>query len=692
MCEEDGAVIPRGGLFPEGPQPAGDEGWSRPLALEPISLGVLLGPDAEIRWHLPLDEAPDSLIAAIIAAEDEAFYDHIGVDPMGLARAAWINYQGGSFQQGASTLSMQVVRNLNQRKEKTIARKLREIAAAVALDQQLGKEGVLQLYLDAPYLGQAGSLSICGFRAASMYYWGVDVDELTLGQQATLAAILPAPGRFSPNHHPEKARARRDMVLQRMAKAGWDVTEALAEPVEAGAFAPLPPVRHPAYLQAARAWLESTLPAQTLYGAGLTVFTALDFVAPQTTETLLSEKVKYLQRIVGKRGEGPLETAGAVIDPSTGHLVAVYGGTQASATDFSRATQARRQAGSSFKPVVYAMAFAQEGPDGLPLWRAHHTVPNSRRVFENTDGWRPRNISGDYSATTTLAMGLAWSKNVAAASLLEAAGGPEALIEFATRIGYDTSLFRPELGLALGQGEVTPFEQARFVATIISGGLSVTGSPITVALDPRRVVRWREPALGEPVMSPEAAALTRALMRLVIEFGTGGSTRGGGGFAGYGGPAIGKTGTTDQEKDLWFIGGTPDFAAAVWLGYDKPARIGGSASDLASPLWGWWMRALEEGHPERDFDDTVKLTRRSVCTISGRYSNGSCHLIAAPFLGDDKPDGICHIAHPPPDPEKKKYEGLWKRRKREAEERAAAQEAAQSAADAPEAAGAALNE
>ena len=677
VCKKTGAVLPRGGVFPEGEQPPGTEGWTRPLALEPLQLGILLGEDAEVRWHLPVDEAPPTLVAAILAAEDEEFYKHPGVDFMGLARAVIANYRGGTFKQGASTLSMQVVRNLNQRKEKTVERKLREMAAAIALDRHLGKEGVLQMYLDAPYLGQAGSLSICGFAAAAEFYYGRSVHDLTLSEYATLAGILPAPGKYAPTKSPEAARARRDLVLGRMAAAGWDVESALAEPIIASEHPPLPPELHPAYLQATRQWLETSLPPETLYGAGLTIFTAMDARAQAVGEKLLPERIAYLQRIVGRRGEA-LETATALLDARTGHLVAVYGGTMATSTDFNRATQARRQPGSSFKPMVYALAFSVLDPaTGLPKWRAHDTVANNRHTFPGTDGWTPRNISGDYSSTSTLAMGMAWSQNVATASLLEANGGPASLISFAQKMGYETGHFPAEMGLALGQGEVTPYEQARFVGTLLSGGRRATGSPVVRATNAAGALVIDAPeSFAEQVLTPEGAALTRDLMRLVIEYGTGGASRGGGGFPGFQGPAIGKTGTTELEKDLWFIGGTPYYAGALWLGYDQPQRIGASASDLAAPLWGWWMRALHEPLPRAEFEDTVELKHRAVCTITGKYSNGTCRLIGAPFLADDAPKGACNIAHPPPDPEAKKHESLWKRRSREQEERAAAAETA----------------
>jgi penicillin-binding protein 1B len=676
-CEESGQVIPQGGTFPQGEQPSGMSGWSRPVALEPILLGVLLGEEAEVRWHLPVEQAPTQLVAAIIAAEDADFYEHPGADFFGLARALIANYRGGSYKQGASTLSMQVVRNLNQRKEKTILRKVSEIASAIALDQHLGKQGVLQMYLDAPYLGQSGGLSICGFAAAAQFYYGRDISALTLGEYATLAGILPAPGRFAPSRDPAAAKARRDMVLRRLGEDGWDVSAALAEPIEAEEHPPLPENRHVAYLQATRQWLEATLPPETRFGAGLTVFTAMDAAAQVVGEELLPERVGYLQRVVGRRHPDGLEAAGALIDHRTGHLVAVYGGTLDSATDFNRATQARRQPGSSFKPLVYALAFSQTGADGLPSWRAEDTVPNARREFPNTNGWRPRNISGSYSVTTTLAQGLAWSQNVGTASLLEALGGPQPLIDFATTLGYETGHFPAEMGLSLGQGEVTPLEQARFVATVLSGGLRATGSPVRLAVDPNGRVRLREPALAERVMTEEAALLTRELMRLVILNGTGGASRWGGSFPGFTGEAVGKTGTTDRDKDLWFIGGSAYYAAALWLGYDQPTPIGASASDLAAPMWGWWMRAVHAPLPELAFTDPIPWKRHAICTVSGRYSQGSCKLIGAPFLGEETPQGRCQIYHPPPDPDRPAYEGLWRRRQREKDEQEAAQQAAE---------------
>ena len=257
---------------------------------------------------------------------------------------------------------------------------------------------------------------------------------------------------------------------------------------------------------------------------------------------------------------------------------------------------------------------------------------------------------------------------MATASLLEAVGGAEAMRQFAVQLGFRTTGWRDELGLALGTGEVTPLEMARFAATVLSEGLMASGRPVLFSTDAAGGVRVPLPMKRARVLDAETAALTRDMMRLVIDYGTGGAARGAAGARGLRRPAIGKTGTTDSEKDVWFVGGTPDYAGAIWIGYDQPKRVGGSASDLAAPLWGWWMRSLHEGLPERPFYGEVETKGRSVCRESGHRPGDSCTSIWAPFVGDERPTKDCEIEHPPPDPSNETYESLWKRRDREKRE------------------------
>lgn len=674
ICPKTGDVLLRGGRFPEGMQPPGNTGWTRAPALEPVLVGTLLGPDGEIREHLPLADAPEALVTAILTSEDEAFRSHRGVNLRGAARAAWVNLQGGAVRQGASTLTMQVVRNLGQDKARTWQRKAREALAAFAVDAHLGKDGVLQIYLDAPYLGQSGSQSICGFQAAARYYWGVDAKDLSLARAATLAAILPAPGRWSPDSHPEEARARRDALLRRMADKGWDGTEvdaALAEPMDASPH-PLPPDRWPPYLQATRAWLEDHLEPGVLYGAGLEVFTALDPLAQDITDRVLPERLHFLEQTVGRNGREPLQVAAALLDLPSGLLVAAHDPRMKSPTDFSRVTQIRRQSGSAIKPLVYGLAFSRLGPDGHPKITAAHTLPNQPRTFAGTNGWRPLNVGDDYSDTSTLAMGLAWSQNIVAAGLLEEEGGPRELIAFGQKLGFDTSAWPVEMGLSLGQAEVHPLEMVRLAATFARGGVAPSARPVVVAVDAAGRQRIGPDDGGTRVLSEESAALMRELMRLVTTYGTAYTIKGVDGHPGYTRPAMGKTGTSDDEKDLWFTGATPLYAGALWMGYETPARVGGTAGDLVSPLWGWWMRALEEDLEPGTFVGP-EVPRHPICTQSGLAPNATCRIINAPFLPGTAPRGGCTLDHPPPPPDKKPFENLWQKRARLAGEKAAAE-------------------
>ncbi len=649
-CEKLRRVVPRDGRM-----------------LEPVLLSMLVGPDAELRTHLPLEQAPKQLVDAIVASEDHDFYQHSGVSFWGLARALFANSKDGQYSQGASTLSMQVVRSLSMRSEKTVRRKLREMALAMGLERELGKDGVMQMYLDAPYLGQRGSFSVCGFTEAARHYFGQDTVNLSLAQTATLVAILPGPGKFAPDKNPDACRAKRDRVLKEMEKRfGYDIKEALLEPMS---LAPSEPFteRFPGYVSAVRSKLEATLPKSTVYGAGLRVDTAIDMVMQQQAESLFSVKTKSYEGLVGAK-PGSLQSVGVALDTSNGALLALYGGTGETASGFNRGTQAHRQPGSSFKPVVYALAFSTK------KYTSASTQPNSPRDFQTPSGkWRPYNVSGESTPTASLAEGLAWSQNIATANLLESLGGPQPLIDFAKKCGFDTSRFPVEMGLALGQAEVTPLEMARFVALVANGGRLVEGTPILRAVDAAQVERIGPPQLGAQVLDPTSAALTRELMRLVIDYGTGGATRGVAGEAGYGGPAIGKTGTTDAEKDLWFVGATPKVAAVVWLGFDRPARIGAAASDLAAPLWGWWMgKSTFDAPPWPDFSKEPALARQGICTETGLLPNESCKSILAPFVPGTVPKGTCQVEHAAPEPGivTPGHESLWKRKAREAAEKA----------------------
>ena len=659
-CSKDGTVIPRGGIFPEGVQPAGLNNWTRELAMEPIELGPLIGPDAEIRYHLPIDETPPHLIAALLHSEDAEFYKHSGVNFLAFGRAVLANLQGGTYAQGASTITMQVVRNLTQDKEKNLKRKLREVVQSLLLERHLSKSEILQFYLDMPYLGQDGSYSICGFAAASLFYFQKDIRDININEAAILVGILPAPATYRPDKSPAKAQQKRDRVLKIMATNGWNVSDALESAIPISSVSPLGQFRFTAFAQASLSWLEDHLETQTLYSTGLQVFTSLDVVMQDRTEKIFTEKLDFFMKALRLPTDPRMQAGAVLIDPESGYLKAVYGGDIQSPYDFSRATQARRQAGSSFKPLVYALAFSKPKEDGVS-WRAFDTIGNTRKTFANTNGWRPRNNGGKYSQYSTLAKGLTLSENIATASLLEAVGGPKELIQFADDLGFETKDYPEELGLALGQAEVTPLEMGAFVAMLANGGTQVYGQPVTHAIDQNGENHIYITGLGGKILDESTAALTRDIMRLVILRGTGGASRGALGERGFTGNAFGKTGTTDSNKDLWFIGSSTILSGSLWIGYDKPLNMKGSASDLAAPLWGWWMRAMHQDlNVPKEFSG-LKTKPKYVCRETGKYRNATCKTMPIPTLDGQRPRGRCTENHPPPDPNKK-YNGLWKRR------------------------------
>ncbi len=623
---------------------------------EPVLLGRIVGPDAEIRTHLPLVQAPKHLLDAIRIAEDERFYSHFGVDPIGTLRATLVNLRGGGVRQGASTLTMQVVRGLGGRRDRTFGRKTEEMARAIALDQAFGKDGVMQVYLDMPYLGQDGPLSICGFEEASRYYWGRPATEMTLAQAATLASILPGPARWAPDKFPEIARERRDGLLRRMGEAGWDVDAALQEPMDASPHPVDLGERAAPYLAAVRNELLARLPAEAVYGAGLNVVTRMDLVAQEDGAALVAERLRFLESAIGRRGPEPLRAAGVLLDPVDGALVAVVDSGMAASTDFLRPMMARRQPGSSFKPVVSALALQKRDASGHYAFTAASVWPNTPRAF--AEGWVPRNVGGHYTPTATLADGLASSHNIVSVGLMEASGGPTALRDFAGVLGFDVSRFPVEPGLALGQAEVTIAEMGRFATVVATGGRQVEGSTVAGVVDAAGRERLSPAALGPAVMDVETTAVVRELMRLVVTQGTGGGARGRAGFGGYDGPLFGKTGTSDDEKDLWFVGGSGAYAGALWLGYDEPTRVGAAASDFAAPMFGWWFREVHEGLPRQPLSEPA-LDFAWVCSQTGRHASGECRGLRVPFRPGTAPAGLCDGLHGPEPWTLGDHKSLW---------------------------------
>ena len=517
-----------------------------------------------------LDALPAHLVHAVLATEDRRFYDHFGVDMIGLARAAWANWRAGRVVQGGSTLTQQLAKNLFLTAERTIARKIREVLLALYLESRFSKDQILTLYLNRVYLG-AGTY---GVAAAAEKYFGKPAARLTLPESAMLAGLLKAPSRYAPTNDLQAARARANQVLINMAAAGY-LTDAA---VEAAKRQPAGLARAPAATLSAAYFSDWVLEEVTAFvgrsGRDITVTTTLDPDLQRTAErVLVGALAQHGDRL--DIGQGAL----VALAPD-GAVRALVGGRDHTASQFNRATQARRQPGSAFKPFVY-LAGLEAGlePDD--------TMVDSPVVV---DGWRPRNYSGRHAGEISLQQALARSINTVAVKVAERAGR-EQVIEVAYRLGI-TSELHDHPSIALGTAEVSLLELSAAYAPFANGGQAVLPYAIVQIRGADGEVLYQRAGSGlGRVVEPALADKMTAMLAAVLDGGTGRAAK-------LGRPAAGKTGTSQDFRDAWFVGYTPSLIAGVWFGNDDATpmrRVTGGG--LPAVVWRDFMREALGGTP-----------------------------------------------------------------------------------------------
>jgi penicillin-binding protein 1A len=543
---------------------------------------------ANRRWA-SLEELPPLIPQAWIAVEDRRFQEHGGVDLRGAARAFLANVSAGAVAEGASTIPMQLVRIVwphEVREGSRWARKLQEIRLAPRLVSELGRDRVLELYLNGLYLGG----NVYGVGAAARHYFGVPPDRLDLAQVATLVALTKTPGRLNPRDHPERARARRDVVLEVLAREGV-VPEARADaarrrPMRTVAESPVP--RDRSYVTAGvRRELRRVAP-ELAEQEGLVVHTTVDPQAQRVLDSVMGDHLRRVEAGEWGRptaGSEPVQVGAVAVESATGEILALLGGRDFGATELNRPLQSTRPVGSLAKPFILAAALER----GIPASRALATDTLSRRTEEGV--WRP----ADHMEEPWVLPGemVTRSSNRAAVRLGEEVGFPgfAALIHrvgFADDVPHYPSSF-------LGSFEASLASVTGAYATLENGGHPVTPHLVrrVEAADGR--VLWRSPSLRaarpDRALSPETAHQVLDALRDVVDRGTGWRVR-----RHLTGAAGGKTGTTDGGADAWFVGVRPGLAAGVWVGLDRPGTIaeGAGGGRLAAPAWGRWMAAMEE--------------------------------------------------------------------------------------------------
>lgn len=536
----------------------------------------------ENRKLVPLNQVPDHVQKAVIAAEDARFYEHWGVDPIGLARALQVNFNQKETVQGGSTITQQVVKNMFLTPERTVQRKLAEMWMAYQVDQRYSKAQILELYLNQIYWGH----NAYGIESAAQNYFGKATAQLSLAEGALLAGILTGPELYSPYHSRELAKQRQTLTLQRMVEVGF-ITPTQAEQASTEKLTypgiKTQAMKHPYFTSYVLSILKHNYGESEVFQRGLRVYTTLNADWQGFGEKALREHIQKHQR--ARVSQGALIS----IENSTGFVRAIVGGTGFEQSQFNRAWQAQRQPGSAFKPFVYLSAFSRGyKPE-------HLEVDEPIQYRYGSYVWKPKNYSGGHAGAMTLQRALESSNNIIAVKLGERVGNGN-VIETAHRLGIRSAL-RNVLSLALGPSEVTPLEMANAYSSIARGGLYLEPTPILWIEDRfGNIIEDNRRRYAERVASEQACATLIQVMKGVIARGTAPEAR-------IGRPAGGKTGTASDHKDAWFVGFTPQLTTAVWIGNDKPVPMYGYATGghLSAPLWAKFMRHAHRHLPSQDF-------------------------------------------------------------------------------------------
>jgi penicillin-binding protein 1A len=573
----------------------------------------------EQRLEVPLSRMSPHIVDAIVAVEDQRFFDHGGLDIIRVAGAAWKNLRDGWGTQGGSTITQQLARQSFFTSEKTISRKLKEIIVAGRLEDQFTKKHILELYLNKVYFGDG----LYGVEAASLGYFGKHAADLNVAEAALLAGVVKAPSTSAPTINLARATARRNAALQAMHKAGRinstvyqaaidtkvRLTDALRDEESYGQY----------FKEEVRKQLVQQFGWERVYQGGLKVYTTLDLEVQKAAEAEVGRAVLEIEeRQAARRGkrsqstDQPLQAALVALDPHTGEVRAMVGGRNFDDSRFNRATQARRQAGSAFKPFVYAAAL-ERGYTPASLITALD-VP----VMTLQGAWVPDDHSASVTAMT-MRSALKASSNRAAVRMLQEIGIPAA-VRAAQRLGLGSVPGVPSL--ALGSGEVTLLSMTAAYATFANAGMRPEPILIRRVEDTAGDVLFIASPRAERAVSEATAFLVTSIMSDVVNGGTGWQAR----RVGLTGPAAGKTGTTNDYHDAWFVGYTPHLAAGVWIGYDQPREIiaRGYAGTLAVPLWGRFMTRATHGHEPEPFRAPKTVTSARICRLSGKRATATC--------------------------------------------------------------------
>ncbi|MEO8432000.1 MAG: PBP1A family penicillin-binding protein [Acidobacteriota bacterium] len=623
------------------------------VVVEPELLGSVYGEDVEDRTLVRLADLPKSLTDAILVTEDRDFYRHAGVSIRRTFGAVFANLKG-SATQGGSTLTQQLVKNLYLSPERTLKRKGIEAILALILDARYSKDEVFEAYMNEIYLGREGSIAITGIGEAARHYFGKEAGDLDLAESATLAAIIKAPNVYSPLRNPGRALQRRDLALRLMREEkkidDAALKQALAEPLR--------PVSRSASRTTAPHFVDfvkgelAERYGEKLKTEGLQIYTTLDVDLQQAGQRAVAEGLagleKKYRRLAQAARQAPLQGALIMLEPQTGGVRVLVGGRDYARSQFNRVTQAHRQPGSLFKPFVYAAAFARRD---MPRPVTPATILRDDPITviwdrkESEQQWTPRNYDNAFRGPMTARQALELSINIPTVRVALAAGLPTVLAT-ARAAGIHSTL-RPYPSIALGAFEISPMEIASAYCVFANSGVRIEANAIVGVMTSEGTVLDRKETPLKPALPADAVFLVDSLLRGAVDRGTGNGARAGVPK----GVLAGKTGTTNDGRDAWFVGFSPRFLAAVWVGYDDNRAVHLSGSQGAIPLFADFARSVPPQYFLDNFPVPSDIVTAEIDPDSGFLAGSECpRRMTEVFIAGTAPTAECPLHSPQPVP------------------------------------------
>ncbi len=614
----------------------------RGVRIEPELITSIYDNQMEDRVPVSLNAVPKILTDAIIATEDRSFYSHEGISIRGIARALYTDLRSKQMVAGGSTLTQQLVKNLFLTQERTLRRKATEVLMAVLLELKYSKEEILEAYCNEIYLGQNGAVQIVGVEQASQVYFGKKVTYLSVSEAATIAGIIRSPNALTPLKYLQRAQDRRNVVLKGMLETGAitqrQYDETIATPLQLTRF-PRTSRSAPFFVDLVLKQLRETYPETQLQTDGLRIFTTLDMLMQRSAEKALDDGIGDLQKKYKtiRTSQTPLEGVVLTIEPGSGYVKALVGGRTYSKTQFNRAIQARRQPGSLFKPFVYVTAMdPARGDQALNASTVLDDSPIS--VKSGASMWRPQNYDNRFHGRVTVREALAHSYNIPAVRAAMDAGVPN-VIKTAGNIGVESHL-APYPSVSLGAFEVTPLEIAYAYSVFANLGVKAEPVSILAVVAPDGKLLETRNVKMKRVAPASVCYVMNDILKDVFVYGTAARAR----SFGFEHEFAGKTGTTNNYRDAWFIGYSPRILSLVWVGFDDGHSTRLAGGEACLPIWTKHMNRIDglvADVPWRKPDD---VTEREIDPLSGMLATPYCPSTRSEvYVAGTEPHSVCPL-------------------------------------------------